>query len=81
VYGRGKSLIIVLFHPKLLLPFKNAEEGLIYGLKNVCYMQSECDKFDMVFVQKTDDLTGDMSTPIVHHRNSVGSRAAPNRAH
>jgi hypothetical protein len=43
VYRRGKGLIVILIHPKLLFYFKHTEEKEIEDLDNICCVRGEGD--------------------------------------
>jgi hypothetical protein len=64
VYRRGKGLIVILIHPKLLFGFKHAEERQIEGLENICCVRGKCDTFDVILTQKPEYLRSDMSTAV-----------------
>jgi hypothetical protein len=70
VYHRGKGLIIILIHPKLLFRFKHTEEREVQGLENICVVRVRCDNFDVIFTQNPEYLKSDMSTAVLHEQHS-----------
>jgi hypothetical protein len=69
VYRRGKGLIVILIHPKLLFRFEHTEEREVEGPENICCVQSKCDNFDVIFTQKPEYLRSDMGTAVIYEQH------------
>jgi hypothetical protein len=70
VYRRGKGLVVIVIHSKLLFRFKHTEERELEGLENICYVRGKCANFDVIFTQKPEYLRSDMGTAVVHEQHS-----------
>jgi heterodisulfide reductase subunit A-like polyferredoxin len=74
VYHRGKGLITILIHPKLLFRFKHTEEREVEGLENICCVRGKCGNFDVIVTQKPEYLRSDMGTAVIHEQHSCRLR-------
>jgi hypothetical protein len=71
VYRRGKGLIVILIHSKLLFRFEHTGEREAEDLKNIWCVWAKCDNFNVIFTQKPDYLRSDMRTAVIHEQHDL----------
>jgi hypothetical protein len=58
VYRRGKGLIVILIHPKLLVRFKHTDKREVEGLENICCVRGKCGNSDVIFTHRVAVFQG-----------------------